>query len=149
MQQVRHYGQTKRQAATTNIQQPSSQQATGTWVLGRRLDEDSKSQQPTRRADGGRLAGRRRAPRRQLANWALRSSVADRTALAGRRQGQGRRRGRRIADRRKTKTNLSCRPPSDVMEVERSLGMPGWGLRWAWLRVCQGPPGPPCGSAPV
>jgi hypothetical protein len=21
----------------------------------------------------------------------------------------------------------------------------GWGLRWAWLRVCQGPPGPPLG----
>jgi hypothetical protein len=26
-------------------------------------------------------------------------------------------------------------------------GMNVWGLRWAWLRVCQGPPGPPCGSA--
>jgi hypothetical protein len=24
-----------------------------------------------------------------------------------------------------------------------------WGPQWAWLRVCQGPPGPPCGSAPA
>jgi hypothetical protein len=28
------------------------------------------------------------------------------------------------------------------------LGWPGGGPWWAWLRVCQGPPGPPCGSAP-
>jgi hypothetical protein len=41
-------------------------------------------------------------------------------------------------------------------EVETAFGLlrltteqvAGWGPRWAWLRVCQGPPGPPCGSAP-
>jgi hypothetical protein len=31
----------------------------------------------------------------------------------------------------------------------RANGMAGRGPRWAWLRVCQGPPGPPCGSAPA
>jgi hypothetical protein len=28
------------------------------------------------------------------------------------------------------------------------LGWAGGGPWWAWLRVCQGPPGTPCGSAP-
>jgi hypothetical protein len=41
----------------------------------------------------------------------------------------------------------------EVENLERAsrwpTGMAGWGPWWAWLRVCQGPPGPPCGFAPA
>jgi hypothetical protein len=33
--------------------------------------------------------------------------------------------------------------------AEQANQVAGWGPWWAWLRVCQGPPGPPCRSAPA
>jgi hypothetical protein len=41
-----------------------------------------------------------------------------------------------IAERRREVGNLE-------RASRRPTGMAGWGPWWAWLRVCQGPPGPP------